>query len=296
MLKLNTKRKRKKKEEKKKPEAEMSFLEHLEELRWHLIRSFAAIVVLGIGVFLNIKTVVDQVFLKPFESDFPLHRFLCNLQESLCFEEMPVDFIVIAPYEQFLKSISVSLICGFILSFPYFIWEMWRFIKPGLHDHEQKSLRGTVFITSLLFFIGVGFAYYIVAPFSAQFLSNYNISDQIQNQWRMGAVITMVSQIVLAGGVLFELPIIVYYLSKMGILTPKLMRTYRRHSIVVLMLLSAVITPPDALTMILIFIPLFFLYEISIRISAVTNKKREKELAQELGMTTTDNGQSGDPS
>ncbi len=276
------KKKKTKKQQKISQEAEMSFLEHLEVLRWHLLRSFAAIFVFGIVIFLNIKWVVDQIIFKPFEPDFPLHRVLCRFQESLCFEKMPVDFIVIAAQEQFLKSISVSFIGGFIIAFPYFVWEMWRFIKPGLHPHERKGLRGTVFITSFLFFLGVAFAYYIVVPFSVQFFSNYQISSMVSNQWKMGNVINMVAQIVIAGGILFELPIVVHYLSKIGILTPELMRQYKRHAIVVLLLISAVITPPDAITMVLIFIPLFLLYEISIKISALAVRKREAELAADL--------------
>lgn len=281
------KRKRKNKKQEVGEEAEMSFLEHLEELRWHLVRSFGAIFVFAILIFINIRYVNDEIILKTFDPDFPLHRFLCNLQESLCFDELKVNFISIAPYEQFLKSISVSLIGGFIIAFPYFIWEMWRFIKPGLHTKERKGLRGTVFVTSLLFFTGVLFAYYIIVPFSAQFLTNYMISDAISNQWRIGDVISMVAQIVIAGGILFELPIVVYYLSKMGILTPAFMRRYRRHSVVILLLLSAIITPPDAMTMILIFIPLFGLYEISISISAIVNRRNDAELEKSSVPTTT---------
>ena len=268
------------KEEKKDgtSEKEMSFLEHLEELRWHLIRSFAAILVFAIAVFVNIQWFLDKVILAAFSNDFPLHRLLCKLRESLCFEEIPVEFIALGPYEQFLKSISISLIAGFIVAFPYFIWEMWRFIRPGLRKEEQSGLRGNVFIMSILFFMGVGFAYYIVLPFSVQFLANYSISPDITNQWKIGKVIAMVTQIAIGGGLIFEMPILVYYLSKIGLITPEFMIRYRRHAIVILLILSAMITPPDWITQILIFIPLIILYQISIRISRIVNRKREKEL------------------
>ena len=218
------------------------------------------------------------MILAPFQNDFPLHQLLCKFRESLCFDEIPVEFIALEPYEQFLKSISISLIGGFIISFPYFIWEIWRFIKPGLKPSEQKGLRGNVFIMSLLFFMGVSFAYYIVLPFSVQFLANYQISSEIVNQWKIGKVIAMVTQITIGGGLIFEMPILVYYLSKMGLITPELMVRYRRHAIVVLLILAAMITPPDWITQILIFIPLFVLYQVSIRISKIVTRKRNKEL------------------
>ena len=259
-------------------EGEMTFLEHLEELRWHLLRSLAAILVFSVVLFLNIEFITDQIIFYTFQPEFPLHRWLCNFRESLCFEKMPVEFITTKPYEQFIKSITISFIGGFILSFPYFIWEVWRFVKPGLHPHERKYLRGTVFFSSLLFFAGILFAYYIVVPFAAQFLATYQISDQVENKWTFHAVIGMVTRLVLAGGIMFELPIVVYFLSRVGIITPQSMKQYRKHAVVVLLILSAIITPPDVTSQILIFIPLMMLYQFSIWISAIVNRRREKEL------------------
>ncbi|MEO0472689.1 MAG: twin-arginine translocase subunit TatC, partial [Bacteroidota bacterium] len=195
------------------------------------------------------------------------------------------------PYEQFLKSLSISFVGGFIFAFPYFIWEIWRFIKPGLHPKERKGLRGNVFIMSMLFFLGVSFAYYVILPFAVQFLSNYSLYEGVSNDWRIGNVISMVTQIVIAGGILFEMPILVYYLSKMGILTPQFMKKYRRHATVVLLVLSAIITPPDVVSQILIFFPLSILYEISIRICKRVYKRAAKEAAKEKaasnGLQTT---------
>lgn len=259
---------------------EMSFLDHLEELRWHLIRSLIAIIILSIVAFLNINYITDEIIFWTFESDFPLHRMLCKFRDSLCFDEMPVSFINIKPYEQFLKSITISFITGFICSFPYFIWEVWRFIKPGLHPGERKYLRGFVFSSSFLFFSGILFSYFIIVPFSAQFLANYTISAQVSNQWTFGQVIGFVTRLVLAGGIMFQLPIVVFFLSKVGIVTPEGMKKYRRHAVVVLLIISAIITPPDVTSQILIFIPLFLLYQLSIWISRIVNRRREKEIAE----------------
>ena len=191
---------------------------------------------------------------------------------------MPVSFINIKPYEQFIKSITLSFIIGFICSFPYFIWEIWRFIKPGLHGSERKYLRGFVFSSSFLFFLGISFAYFIIVPFSAQFLANYSISEQVDNQWTFGQVIGFVSRLVLAGGIMFQLPIVVYFLSKIGVVTPESMKKYRRHAIVVLLILAAIITPPDVTSQVLIFLPLYLLYTISIWISKIVNRRRDKDL------------------
>ena len=245
-------------------EKEMSFLDHLEELRWHLIRGGTAIVIFAIALFVKIEWLTEYVVLYPYKNTFPTHRLLCSLRESLCFEELPVTFLAISPYEQFIKSITFSFIGGFVLAFPYFIWEMWRFIKPGLKTNEVKGLRGNVFIISVLFFIGIAFSYFVVLPFAIQFLSNYQLAPGVENQWRIGSVVGMVAQVVLAGGVLFEMPIIVYYLTKIGLLSPSFMKKYRRHAIVVLLILSAMITPPDVISQILIFFPLILLYQISI--------------------------------
>lgn len=254
----------------------MSFLEHLEELRWHLIRSFGAILVFAITIGVNIQWFLKEVILAPFEPDFWTHAMLCKFREALCFDSIDVDIIAISPPEQFLKAITISLVGGFIFSFPVFIWEMWRFIKPGLHSHERKGLRGNVLVMSILFFIGVAFAYYVITPFSIRFFSTFTISPGIENQWKIGKVIGMITNIALGGGIIFEMPVLVYYLSKMGLVTPQFMRTYRRHAIVVLLILAAMITPPDWITQVLIFIPLIILYEVSIRISAVVTRKQNE--------------------
>jgi sec-independent protein translocase protein TatC len=265
-------------------EKEMTFLDHLEELRWHLVRSVIAVVVAGIAVGINIEWFFDEVVFAPLQYEFPTHQLICSITGSECSGNILGESLqAIKPTEQFLKMISISIITGFILAFPYVIWELWRFVKPGLHPHERKGMRGNVAIMSFLFFVGVLFSYYIILPFAIRFLAFFSISDQIENIWRFGEVITMVTQVVIAGGVVFEMPILVFYLSKMGIITPEAMIRYRRIAAVILLVLSAVITPPDVISQVLIFFPLMGLYQLSIAISRrVYRKAAEYEKQQEL--------------
>jgi sec-independent protein translocase protein TatC len=262
-----------------KEEAEMSFLEHLEELRWHLVRSLAAIVIGAIAIFVNMHWVMEHIILAPLEPEFFVNRVIASFRSVETGASMNMSMQAITPSEQFLKALTISVIGGFIMTFPYVLWEIWRFIKPGLRQTERKGLRGNVFVMSMLFFIGISFAYYIITPFAMQFFANFTLYETIVNQWRIGDYISMLTQIILGGGLIFEMPIMVFYLAKMGVLTPQLMRAYRRHAVVVLLILAAIITPPDWITQILIFIPLITLYEISIIICAGVTRKRDKELA-----------------
>ena len=273
------KKKKKKEKKEKSPEKEMSFLEHLEELRWHIMRSVIAILLVAIALFVNIQWFLKEVVLAPMNADFPTNKILSSFRALDIAGEIDIVLQAITPYEQFLRALMLSAVGGFIIAFPYVLWEVWRFIKPGLHKNEIKGLKGNVFVMSMLFFTGIAFSYYIITPFAMQFFASFQIMDGVENQWRIGNVIAMVTQIAIAGGLIFEMPIIVYYLSKIGMLTPQIMKAYRRHAIVVLLILAAIITPPDWITQILIFIPLTLLYETSIRISAAVTKKREAELA-----------------
>lgn len=269
-----------KKKAEKDPNEEMSFLDHLEELRWHLVRSIGAVVFFAIFFFINREFILDEIVLKPFQADFPTNKILCSIRESLC-GEVNVEFIAITPYEKFIKALSLSIIGGVLTAFPYILWEIWRFVKPGLHTHEKSGLRGNIFVMSLLFFMGVAFSYYVITPFSIQFLAGFELTDGLENQWRIGSVISFVAQIALGGGILFEMPILVYYLTKLGVVTPDFLKNYRRHAYVILLILAAIITPPDVLSQILIFIPLSGLYEVSIRISKMVVKKEKEEAKQE---------------
>jgi sec-independent protein translocase protein TatC len=256
---------------------EMSFLDHLEELRWHIVRSLAAILVVAVVVFIYRNWVTDNIYLASYRTDFPLHQWLAAMGVK-DFGGIEVTAIAIGPYDQFLLALGMAFIGGFIVAFPYVLWEFWRFLSPGLYSHERSRFRGAVGILSVLFFAGVLFGYYIIVPFSVTFLAEFSLSDAISNDWRINKIIAMINQIVIAAGLVFEMPVLVYILSKIGVVTPEGMKRYWRHAFVVLLVLSALITPPDVLSQVLIFIPLGLLYRASISISALVNRKREKEL------------------
>ncbi|MCB0546347.1 MAG: twin-arginine translocase subunit TatC [Phaeodactylibacter sp.] len=262
---------------------EMSFLEHLEELRWHIIRSLLAIVGLGIVLFIFQKWLFQEVIFGPTEPDFFSYRFVCNLShaigmgDGLCFTPPQFTKIATGFGEAFIISIKVSFVMGFILSFPYVLWEFWRFIRPGLYPKEQKAARGMVAICSSLFLIGVLFGYYIISPFAINFLAGYDVPG-VQNTPTISSFINYMIMFTAPAGLIFELPIIVYFLSKVGLVTPEGMKQYRRHSIVGILILAAMITPPDVVTQFLIGIPLYVLYEVSIVVSARVNKENEEAL------------------
>jgi len=268
----------------KKPEqAEMSFLDHLEELRWHIIKSAIAISVFAIVAFILKGFIFDTIILKPKTPEFWTNRMFAQLAdilqtESLRINQKELNLISIKMADQFMMHIWTSIIAGFILASPVVFFEFWRFIKPALYDKERKHASGAVFYTSVLFILGVLFGYYLIVPLSIDFLNTYSVSEQVVNQINTKSYIATVTSIVMASGVAFLLPIFSYFLSKVGILTPTFMRTYRRHAYVLMLLLAAIITPPDVFSQIMVFIPLFILYEVGILISKRVVKKREKEM------------------
>ena len=275
----------KKKKEVKKDYAEMSFLEHLEELRWHIIRSALAIVIFAIVAFIMKNFIFDTIILSPRTPEFWTNRMLAQLgdmvgTDALKINQKPLELISIKIAGQFSMHIMTSIIAGFIIASPVVFNEFWRFIKPALYENEQKHARGAVFYTTVLFMMGILFGYYLIVPLSINFLGTYNVSGAVTNQINLKSYIGSVTSIVIASGVVFLIPIFSYFLSKVGILTPEFMRTYRKHSYVVMLLVSAVITPPDIFSQIMVCIPLVFLYEIGIMISRSVVKKREKELEE----------------
>ncbi len=266
-------------------EAEMSFLEHLEELRWHIIRSALAIFIFAIIAFILKGFIFDTIILKPKTPEFWTNRMLFKLAElvhtdSLKINQNELNLISIQMADQFMMHIWTSIIAGLIMASPVVFLEFWKFIKPALYDKEKKHASGAVFYTSVLFILGVLFGYFLIVPLSIEFLGSYRVSEQVVNQINTRSYIGTVTTISLASGVVFLLPIFSYFLSKVGILTPGFMKTYRKHAYVVLLLLSAIITPPDIFSQIMVCIPLVFLYEIGIIISRRVVKKREKELEE----------------
>lgn len=258
-------------------EKEMSFLDHLEELRWHLIRSLISIVVFGIVVFLFKDLVFDKIILAPKKPGFLTYQFFCNLSEATCFN--PPEFKIMPRElgEEFFTHIKVSIWLGIILSFPYLFWEMWKFIKPGLYPNEQKAARGMVFICSFLFLAGVLFGYFVISPFAITFLAGYSVSSEVMSSPTLASYVSYMTMFTIPTGLIFELPIVVFFLSKIGLITPQFMRRYRRHSIIIILIIAALITPPDIVTQFLIGIPIFILYEVSILISQKVYKDDEKK-------------------
>lgn len=260
----------------------MSFWSHLEELRGHLIRSAVAVFLLAIGAFIAKDIIFDYVILAPKEPYFITNRAFCYLAEmlsapALCINQKPVQIINIELAGQFKTHIIVSIIVGIIVAFPFILWEFWKFIKPALHPREKANSRGAVFVTSLLFISGVCFSYFLIAPLTINFLGSYQVSAMVANQIALRSYITTVTMVTFATGIVFELPVIVYFLSRVGLLTPEFMKKNRKTAFILIIALSAIITPPDVFSQILVGIPLYVLYEISIGISKRVNKQREEE-------------------
>ena len=269
----------------------MSFLEHLEEFRWHLIRALLSIVVFTVAAFLSKKIIFSVIILGPSRPDFWTYEMLCKLgdllnSDAFCISELPFIIQSRKITGQFTMHITSSIVVGLICAFPYAFWELWRFISPGLYANEKQIARGATFFVSLLFISGILFGYFVISPISINFLSNYQLDESILNEFDIISYVSTLSMIVLACGIMFQLPIVVYFLSKAGFVTPKLMRQYRKHSIVVILVISAILTPPDVISQILISLPLILLYQASIGISAfVLRKNREKEAMEDLPAT-----------
>ncbi|MEM9895749.1 MAG: twin-arginine translocase subunit TatC [Bacteroidota bacterium] len=259
-------------------EKEMSFLDHLEELRWHLIRSLIAIVVFSIAAFAMKGLVIDTIILGPSKVEFWTYQKLCQLADlldspTLCIDTLSFELVSRKLSSQFMTHITVSFAVGLILGFPYLFWEIWRFVKPGLHPQERKASRGATFSVSFLFLLGILFGYFIISPISVRFFSSYQIADSLQNLFDLSSYIRTITMIVFGSGLLFQLPVIVFFLTKAGLISSALMKTYRKHAIIVILVLGAMITPPDPFSQILIALPLMLLYQLSILIAKRIEKR-----------------------
>lgn len=262
---------------------EMSFLDHLEELRWHLIRSTVAIVIIGIAAFLMKDFIFDTVIFGPKKMSFPTYRLFCDiatrlgLDSAFCADELPFTIQNRTMAGQFSAHIWTSIWAGFIVGFPYVLYEMWKFISPGLYENERKNSRGFILVASLLFFLGVLFGYYVVAPLSINFLGTYQVSKEVANEIDIASFISTVRASVIACGLMFELPIIIYFLTRVGLVTPEFLKKYRKIALVIVLIVSAVITPPDVASQIIVSIPVLVLYQVSIYISAIVLKRDAKK-------------------
>ena len=249
------------------------FISHLESLRWHLIRSVCAVFFGTIIAFLNKKFIFDSIIFACKENDFPTYVFLCNVSESLCIKDMPFILMNVEMSGQFMTHIMVSVVAGIIIVFPYLVFEMWKFIAPALYLHEKRYSVLFFISTTFLFILGVLFGYYIIIPFSINFLSTYNVSSSIENNIHFISFIKTVSTLILSTGFLFQLPIVIFFLTKFNLITSNQLKQYRKHAFVIILLLASILTPPDIFSQVLIALPIFVLYELSIFISYL-NKPR----------------------
>ncbi len=262
----------------------MSFFDHLEILRWHIIRSVIAITVFAILSFTFYDFVFNQIIMGPKNLDFWTYRMMCKVGaalnlEGFCVEKIPFNIINTELAGQFMLQINSCLLMAVALGFPYLLFEIWLFIKPALTDVERKSARGFVFYATVLFVIGALFGYYIVVPLSVNFLANVSLSDEITNQITIDSYLSTIATLTLGCGIIFLLPILIFILSKIGIMTPEFMRASRRYAIVIILVIAAIITPTaDVITLLTVSAPMFILYELSIMVSA--NVKKAKELAE----------------
>ena len=266
---------------------EMSFLDHLEALRWHLVRSILSIMVFAVVAFVFKDFIFTNIIIAPKTPEFFTNRNLCAFGtwigiKALCINSEPFQLININMAGQFTTHIMVSMIIGLILSFPYLVFEMWKFIGPALYEKEQKYARGAVFYISLLFILGILFAYFVIIPLSVHFLGTYKVSAEVMNQINLMSYISTVSAITLAAGLIFELPVLIFFLTKIGLVTPEFLRKYRRHSLVIVLALSAIITPPDVFSQILVAFPLMFLYEVGIKLSKRIVREEQKAAEQQM--------------
>lgn len=267
-------------------QAEMSFIDHLEALRWHIVRCLIAIMVGAVLIFIKIDWIFDNVILGPIQPDFVSYTALCRFSHwigagnALCMPTVNITMLATSYTTQFMSSITIAFVGGFIFAFPYIFWEFWRFIKPALTTKELKTTRGAIIFVSFFFFTGAAFGYFILAPFTFSFLSNYQLGTQaiIKTTPTISDHIENLTNITLGTALAFQLPVVAYVLTRIGLITPRFLRTYRKYAIVAILVVAAIITPsPDWMSQLLVCIPLVLLYELSILISArVYNLEQKK--------------------
>lgn len=266
---------------------EMSFLDHLEELRWLLVRSTVGILICAAATFFVSDYIFDEIIFGPIDPNFVTYRFFCDLSHSLGFADSicvtDMDFIIQNTDMEGQVNILIwmCVVAGFILSFPYILWELWKFISPALYEKERKNAKLFIFIASILFFLGVLFGYFVVVPMSINFFATFKVSEVVKNEFNISSYIGMIKTSVIASGLYFELPIIIYFLTKLGLVTPDFLRKYRKWGIVIILIVAAIVTPPDVVSQVLVALPMFAIYELSILLSAFVVKNRKLEESNE---------------
>lgn len=260
----------------------MSFLDHLEDLRWLLVRSSLAIVVMAVVVYCFSDFVFDSIIFGPTNPHFVTYRFFCQVAQAIgvtgdiCIQELPFIIQNTSMEGQINVFIWTCITGGFILAFPYILYEFWRFISPALYESERRGAQWFVIVSSVLFFMGVLFGYFVIVPMSINFLATFSVSDIVKNEFNLDSYIGMIKTSVVAAGLFFELPIIIYFLTRLGLIGPKFLRTYRRYAIVIVLIVAAIVTPPDVVSQITVAIPMLLIYEASIFIAVYVEKKKLK--------------------
>ncbi len=262
----------------------MSFLDHLEELRWLLVRSSIAIIVLAIAIYFVSDFIFDDIIFGPTRPSFVTYRFFCDAShylgfaETICIEELPFTIQNTSMEGQVNVFVWTCITAGFILGFPYILWELWKFISPALYEKERKHAKLFIFVASILFFIGVLFGYFVIVPMSINFVATFKVSEIVQNEFNLESYIGMIKTSVIASGLFFELPIIIYFLTKLGLVTPTFLREIRKYAVVGVLIIAAIVTPPDVVSQVTVAVPMLLIYEVSILISAFVVKKEIKDV------------------
>ncbi len=255
-------------------EGKMSFLEHLEELRWRLVRIAISIVLVASALFWFQEWIFDFFFLSMSETSFPTFQLMCDTF-GICVGNINIDFQSTTMTGQFSYALMMSIMGGIVLSFPFIFYQVWGFVKPGLKQNEKSTVRGIVFYVSILFFLGILFGYFIVAPLCVQFFGNYQISGKIKNDFAINSYMSTVLSTIFYSGLLFLLPVVTYIFTKLGVINSEFLRKYRKHSIIVILILAAIITPPDLISQVIVAIPIILLYEIGIFVSRRVEKNQK---------------------
>lgn len=266
---------------------EMSFLDHLEDLRWLLVRSTIAVLIAATAIFFVADYIFDKIIFGPTDANFITYRWLCELsqyvgfKDSICVEKL--DFIIqnTAMEGQVNIFVWICIAGGFIAAFPYILWELWKFISPALYPKERKHAKLFIFIASFLFFLGVLFGYFVVIPMSVNFFATFKVSAVVKNEFNIDSYISMVKTSVIASGLFFEMPIIIYFLTRLGLVTPMFLRKYWKWAVIIILIVAAIVTPPDVVSQIIVALPMLVIYELSIGISRMVYRKRLKEEKQQ---------------
>ena len=261
---------------------EMSFLGHLEELRWRLVKCSIAVIILACVLFYFTDPIIKNEYLSLSKTSFPTYRFFCKISEIIqmhdvvCASDIPLHIQSIEMTKQFSTNMYFALIGGIVVAFPFIFFQFWSFLKPGLKEKEIKVTRGIVFFASILFFLGIAFGYFLISPLCIQFFGGYKLTDEIQNNFTISSYMSMITTSTFCSGLSLELPIVIFSLSILGIVSAVLLKKYRKHSLIFILILSALITPPDVISQILVSIPILMLYEVGIIVAKSVERKKLK--------------------